>query len=153
MDPEVDACERLGLLASAISGQRLDVAVADPGVLSWTDGRTVFVPVEADHQTQLQCVLVQASLLVRGEPQTRNSPEIDSKAHCSSALPEPRGTPCTDIPPGRSTSRSVSRSRSPYGGADRFSGFLIDLGPRRSADSGSSGLLWSDSARSRWAVS
>ncbi len=66
MDPEVDACERLGLLASAISGQRLEVAVADPGVLSWTDGRTVFVPVEADHQTQLQCVLLQASLLCAG---------------------------------------------------------------------------------------
>ena len=66
MDPEVESCERLGLLASAISGQRLDVAVGDPGVLSWTDGRTVFVPVEADHQTQLQCVLVQASLLCAG---------------------------------------------------------------------------------------
>ena len=35
-------------------------------MLSWTDGRTVFVPVEADHQTQLQCVLVQASLLCAG---------------------------------------------------------------------------------------
>lgn len=62
----VDACERFTLLASAIAGQRLEVVAGDPGIRSWTDGRTVFVDAEATRQTQVQCVAVQAALLGAG---------------------------------------------------------------------------------------
>ena len=62
----VNACERFTLLASAISGQRLEVAAGDPGVPAWTDGQTIFVDAEAAHQTRVHCVVVQAALLCAG---------------------------------------------------------------------------------------
>ncbi len=66
MDAEVETCERFSLLASAISGRPLKVAPGDPGLPAWTDGRTVFVDAAETHQTQSQCVVVQASLLCVG---------------------------------------------------------------------------------------
>ena len=67
----VNGCERFALLASAIAGQPLEVAAGGPGVSAWTDGRTIFVDAEAAHQTQLQCVVVQASLLSAGSFEPR----------------------------------------------------------------------------------
>ena len=66
MDAEVETCERFSLLASAISGRPLEVAPGDPGLPAWTDGHTVFVDAVETHQTQSQCVVVQASLLCVG---------------------------------------------------------------------------------------
>ena len=71
MDAEVNASDRFALLASAISGRPLEVAAGDPGMPAWTDGRTVFIDAEAAHQTQLQCVVVQASLLCAGSLEPR----------------------------------------------------------------------------------
>ena len=68
---EVDAGGRFALLASAISGRPLEVAAGDPGMPAWTDGRTVFIDDEAAHQTQVQCVVVQASLLCAGSLEPR----------------------------------------------------------------------------------
>ena len=71
MDAEVNAIDRFALLASAVSGRPLEVAVGDPGMPAWTDGRTIFIDAEAAHQTQLQCVVVQASLLSAGSFEPR----------------------------------------------------------------------------------
>ena len=71
MVAEVNAVGRFALMASAISGRPLEVAAGNPGMPAWTDGRTVFIDGEAAHQAQVQCVVVQASLLCAGslEPQ------------------------------------------------------------------------------------
>jgi nitric oxide reductase NorD protein len=71
VDAEVNAIDRFALLASAVSGRPLEVAVGDPGMAAWTDGRTVFIDAEAAHRTQLQCVVVQASLLGAGSLEPR----------------------------------------------------------------------------------
>lgn len=71
MDAEVNASDRFTLLASAVSGRPLEVAAGDPGMPAWTDGRTVFIDAEAAHQTQVQCVAVQASLLSAGSFEPR----------------------------------------------------------------------------------
>jgi nitric oxide reductase NorD protein len=63
---EVDAGNRFVLLASALSGRPVAVADGDPGMPAWTDGRTVFIDLHADHRTQLECIAVQASLLSAG---------------------------------------------------------------------------------------
>ena len=65
-EPEVDASGRFALLASAVSGRSLEVAAGDPGMPAWSDGRTVFIDAATAHRTQLQCVVVQASLLCVG---------------------------------------------------------------------------------------
>ncbi len=71
VDAEVDASDRFTLLASAISGRPLEVTAGDPGMPAWTDGHTVFIDAEAPHQTQVQCVAVQASLLCAGSLEPR----------------------------------------------------------------------------------
>ena len=65
-ETELNTSARFTLLASAVSGRRLDVAPGDPGEPAWCDGRTVFIDQEAAHHFQLQCVLVQASLVSAG---------------------------------------------------------------------------------------
>ncbi len=71
VDLVVNAGDRFVLLASAVCGRRLEVAAGDPGMPAWTDGRTVFIDAETDHQTQLQCVVVQAALLCAGSLEPR----------------------------------------------------------------------------------
>jgi nitric oxide reductase NorD protein len=71
VDSEATASDRFALLASAVSGLPLEVAAGDPGMPAWTDGRTVFIDAEAAHQTQMQCVVVQASLLCAGSLEPR----------------------------------------------------------------------------------
>jgi nitric oxide reductase NorD protein len=59
-----DGPERLQLVASAIAGCPVDVAVASPpGTPSWTDGSTVFVDAAAPREDQIIAVAVQSSLL------------------------------------------------------------------------------------------
>jgi len=65
-DTEVDDLERLGLLASALSGSPLQVASLEPGEPAWTDGKTVFIDPAADVRGRLQALTVQASLLAAG---------------------------------------------------------------------------------------
>ena len=71
VDAEVEIGKRYALLASAISGRPLEVAGGDPGMPAWSDGRTVFIDAESAHQTQLQCVVVQASLICAGSLEPR----------------------------------------------------------------------------------
>lgn len=56
----------LGLLASAIAGRTVEVAEAEPGEQSWTDGVVVFVDGEASARDQVRAVAVQACLLAAG---------------------------------------------------------------------------------------
>ncbi len=65
-DAEVDSLERLGLLASALSGCELQVAPVESGEPAWTDGRTVFIDPAADVPARLRALAVQASLLAAG---------------------------------------------------------------------------------------
>jgi nitric oxide reductase NorD protein len=71
VDAEVSIGRRYSLLASAISGRTLEVANGDPGMPAWSDGRTVFVDANSAPQTQLQCVVVQASLICAGSLEPR----------------------------------------------------------------------------------
>jgi len=61
-----EALGRFRLLASAIAGRLVEVAPADPGDGTWTDGATVFVEPETAPQEQLRSIAVQASLLASG---------------------------------------------------------------------------------------
>lgn len=61
-----DSIGRLGLLASAVCGRRLEVAPVEFGEPSWTDGGTVFINADADVRFQLETLVVQASLLAAG---------------------------------------------------------------------------------------
>jgi nitric oxide reductase NorD protein len=65
-DTEVDDLERLGLLASALSGSPLQVASLESGEPAWTDGKTVFIDPATDVRGRLQALTVQASLLAAG---------------------------------------------------------------------------------------
>jgi nitric oxide reductase NorD protein len=58
--------ERLRLLASAIAGRTLEVAVAGARERTWTDGTTVFVESRAAPGEQVRMVAVQASLVGAG---------------------------------------------------------------------------------------
>jgi hypothetical protein len=58
--------DRLGLLASAIAGRRISVAVADPATPSWTDGVTIFLDAGLGAAELIQAAAVQASLLGAG---------------------------------------------------------------------------------------
>jgi hypothetical protein len=62
----VSDLDRLRLLASAIAGCTLEVAAAEPGQPTWTDGRTVYVEAVATRAEQVQMLGVQASLLAAG---------------------------------------------------------------------------------------
>lgn len=65
MQNGADGPERLGLLASAVSGRALRVA---PGAAApaWTDGATVFVDAAAGSRDRVAAVAVQAALLGAG---------------------------------------------------------------------------------------
>jgi nitric oxide reductase NorD protein len=58
--------DRLRLLASAIAGRTIEVAVAGAGERTWTDGTTVFVESSAGPAEQVRMVTVQASLVGAG---------------------------------------------------------------------------------------
>jgi nitric oxide reductase NorD protein len=58
--------ERLGLLASAMSGRVMQVAPVPPGEPPWTDGSTVFIDAHTTAVRQLESIAVQASLLAAG---------------------------------------------------------------------------------------
>ncbi len=57
---------RFALLASAVAGRRLGVAFGDPQSPPWSDGRTVFIDPETGPRRQVECVVVQASLIAAG---------------------------------------------------------------------------------------
>jgi hypothetical protein len=54
------------MLASALAGKPVAVALLDPGEPAWTDGETVFVDPTAGARANLESVAVQASLLAAG---------------------------------------------------------------------------------------
>lgn len=58
--------ERLGLLASALSGRAVQVAPVEPGQPAWTDGRRIFVDADGSTRDRLEALAVQASLLAAG---------------------------------------------------------------------------------------
>ena len=66
---EMAGLERLGLLASALSGCALEVGPVEPGQPAWTDGRTVFIDPAADARERLNALAVQSSLLAAGSLQ------------------------------------------------------------------------------------
>jgi nitric oxide reductase NorD protein len=57
---------RLNLLASALSGRRLQVAPLRPREPAWTDGATLFVDAATGTRDRLVAIAVQASLLAAG---------------------------------------------------------------------------------------
>jgi hypothetical protein len=61
-----DGVERLGLLASALSGRAVQVAPGAPGGPAWTDGRRIFVDRDGSARDRLEALAVQASLLAAG---------------------------------------------------------------------------------------
>jgi hypothetical protein len=58
--------ERFALLASAIARRPLRVAAGEPGELAWTDGDVIFVDALSSPRTQVESLVVQASLLAAG---------------------------------------------------------------------------------------
>jgi nitric oxide reductase NorD protein len=56
----------LEILASAIAGRAVQVATAEPGVRTWTDGTTIFLESEPDHCDRVRLLAVQASLIAAG---------------------------------------------------------------------------------------
>ena len=65
-DAEAGGLERLGLLASALSGRPLQVVPVEPGEAPWTDGKTVYIDPAVSARARLQELAVQASLLAAG---------------------------------------------------------------------------------------
>lgn len=63
MDEPVVAARRLGLLASAVAGRRMQVAMGEPGSLSWTDCLTIYLDPQLDATPARQAVAVQAALI------------------------------------------------------------------------------------------
>jgi nitric oxide reductase NorD protein len=61
-----DDVEPLRLIASAIAGRAMEVAVAHVGVSTWWDGATVYVERGATPEDQIRMLAVQASLLAAG---------------------------------------------------------------------------------------
>jgi hypothetical protein len=57
---------RLGLLASALAQRPLQVAPGEPGEPAWTDGRVIFVDAGECARSQVESLVVQASLLAAG---------------------------------------------------------------------------------------
>ena len=53
----------LRILASAIAGRSVEVALAEEGSRTWTDGRTIFLEAEAAGRARLRLLGAQASLL------------------------------------------------------------------------------------------
>jgi nitric oxide reductase NorD protein len=63
---EAPAGSRFSLLASAVAARPLDVAFGPAGARAWTDGRRVLIDPAADRGTQLESVVVQASMIGAG---------------------------------------------------------------------------------------
>jgi hypothetical protein len=61
-----EGVERLGLLASALSGRTVQVAPGKPGEPAWTDGRRIFVAADGSTRHRFETLAVQASLLAAG---------------------------------------------------------------------------------------
>lgn len=61
-----DRFSGMSMLASALAGRPVAVALVESGEPPWTDGETVFVDALAGTRTQLETVAVQASLIAAG---------------------------------------------------------------------------------------
>jgi nitric oxide reductase NorD protein len=65
-DARGDPLGALGMFASALAGQAVAVADAQPDGPPWTDGQTIYVDQAARARAQLETVAVQASLIAAG---------------------------------------------------------------------------------------
>lgn len=65
-DADPDRFRGLEMLASALAGREMAVALVDRGERSWTDGRTIFVDLSAGTGETLKAVAVHASLIAAG---------------------------------------------------------------------------------------
>ena len=63
---ETNEVASLRILASAIAGRAIDVALADPGRRTWSDGSTIFLEPAVNRAEQVRLLGVQASLLAAG---------------------------------------------------------------------------------------
>jgi hypothetical protein len=61
-----DRLARLAVIASALAGQGMVVAPAEPGSPPWTDGQIIFVDPTATHRATVEAIAVQASLIAAG---------------------------------------------------------------------------------------
>jgi len=61
-----DRVRGLEMLASALAGRSLAVALCDPGEPPWTDGHTIVVDLDAGAREAVKTVAVQASLIAAG---------------------------------------------------------------------------------------
>jgi nitric oxide reductase NorD protein len=72
--------DRLRLLASAIAGDTLEVALAGADERTWTDGTTIFVDARAGPVEQARMVAVQASLVAAGSLEPRIVRQLGRRA-------------------------------------------------------------------------
>ena len=63
---EHERTRRLGLLASAIAGRRIEVVNAELGDATWTDRVTIYLDPSLDTRQSVQAVAVQSALLAAG---------------------------------------------------------------------------------------
>jgi len=63
---EDDSIARLAVIASALAGQMVVVAPAEPGSPPWTDGQRIFVDPAAPKRDTIEAIAVQASLIAAG---------------------------------------------------------------------------------------
>ena len=63
---ETNEVASLRILASAIAGRAVDVALADPGRRTWSDGSTIFLEPAVNRAERVRLLGVQASLIAAG---------------------------------------------------------------------------------------
>ena len=63
---DADRLHTLGMLASALAGRPVTVAVQQPGDPPWTDGQTVFIDPSLPRRANLVAIAVQASMIAAG---------------------------------------------------------------------------------------
>ncbi len=63
---DTDEVASLRILASAIAGRAVDVALADPGRRTWSDGSTIFLEPAVKRAERVRLLGVQASLIAAG---------------------------------------------------------------------------------------
>ena len=63
---DADRLHTLGMLASALAGRPVTVAVQQPGDPPWTDGQTVFIDPSLPRRANLAAIAVQASMIAAG---------------------------------------------------------------------------------------
>lgn len=63
---DTDEVASLRILASAIAGRAVDVALADPGHRTWSDGSTIFLEPTVNRAEWVRLLGVQASLIAAG---------------------------------------------------------------------------------------